>query len=141
MSRRLPGLFNASHPEDDLLDGEYLVRVARARYRWDRYKPYYSLRFEILEPTAANAHVITGRLYCTAKALWKLSWFLRDFGYDPELLGQDEVDERALLGLTGVVKISHANVDGSVFLNLDGFCTADRWREIRESDSPNAEVA
>ena len=27
-----------------------------------------------------------GRLYCTAKAMWKLGWFLRDFLYDPELL-------------------------------------------------------
>ena len=33
-------------------------------------------------------------LYCTPKALWKLSWFLRDFGYDTELLGRDEIDER-----------------------------------------------
>ena len=40
------------------------------------------------------------------KAIWKLGQFLRDFLYDPELLSQDEVDERALCGLTGVVKIS-----------------------------------
>lgn len=141
MSRYLPGLFNASHPEDDLPDGEYLVRVARTRYRWHKYKPYYSIRFEVLEPAAGSAHTITGRLYCTAKALWKLSWFLGDFGYPSELLGQDEVDERALTGLTGVVKISHANIEGSIFLNLDGFCPADRWPEIRDPDAHDAEVA
>ena len=28
----------------------------------------------------------------------KLNWFLRDFGYDTDLLGRDEIDERALLG-------------------------------------------
>jgi hypothetical protein len=35
-------------------------------------------------------------------ALWKFNWFLRDFGYDIELLGRDEVDETQLIGLTGV---------------------------------------
>src|SRR5207245_9360789 len=44
----------------------------------------------------------------TPQALWKVSWVLRDFGYDTELLGRDEVDERALITLRGVVKISHA---------------------------------
>jgi hypothetical protein len=29
------------------------------------------------------------------------------FGYDVELLGRDEVDETQLIGLTGVVKVSH----------------------------------
>ncbi len=32
---------------------------------------------------------MTGRLYCTPRAMWKLSWFLRDFGYDAELLGRE----------------------------------------------------
>ena len=40
--------------------------------------------------------MISGRLYCTAKAMWKLGWFLRDFLYDPELFRRDEVDEKAL---------------------------------------------
>ena len=30
---------------------------------------------------------LNGRLYCTPKAIWKLRWCLRDFGYDPDLLG------------------------------------------------------
>jgi len=38
---------------------------------------------------------MTGRLYCTPRAMWKLSWFLRDFGYDAELLGKSEIDEKA----------------------------------------------
>ena len=47
-----------------------------------------------------------GRLYCTERALWKLNWFLRDFGYDPELFSRDQVDEKALLNLRGVVRTS-----------------------------------
>jgi hypothetical protein len=41
--------------------------------------------------------------------LWKLSWFLRDFVYDPELLGREEIDEKALFGLRGIVKYSLAD--------------------------------
>lgn len=141
MNRRIPGLFTASRDQEQLPDGEYLVRVARARYRWDKHKPYYSIRFEVLEPTACCTNTITGRLYCTPKALWKLSWFLRDFGYDTELLGRDELDERGLVGLTGVVKVSYANVNGSILLNLDGFSPADRWQEISATIDPEAEVA
>ena len=35
--------------------------------------------FAILEPKEHQGHSLNGRLYCTPKALWKLSWFLRDF--------------------------------------------------------------
>jgi len=50
----------------------------------------------------------SAQLYCTPKALWKLNWFLRDFGYDTELLGRDELDDKNIVGLSGVVKITHS---------------------------------
>ncbi|MGA3318079.1 MAG: hypothetical protein ABSC64_16785 [Candidatus Korobacteraceae bacterium] len=75
-------------------------------------------------------HCIVSRLYCTPKAMWKLGWFLRDFLYDPELLSQDEVDERALRGLVGVVKISHTVVNGISLVNFDGFAPASQWEEL-----------
>jgi hypothetical protein len=37
---------------------------------------------------------------------------LRDFLCYPEVLSQDEVEERALRGLIGVVKVSHTVVNG-----------------------------
>ena len=74
--------------------------------------------------------VVSGRLYCTAKALWKLGWFLRDFLYDPDLLSTEEVDEKALSGLRGVVKISHTTVNGTSLLNFDGFAPASQWEEL-----------
>ena len=64
------------------------------------------------------------------QALWKLSWFLRDFGYDTELLGRDEIDEKTLVGLRGVVKISHTVMHGTSLLNLDGFAPASQWEEL-----------
>jgi hypothetical protein len=62
--------------------------------------------------------------------MWKLGWFLRDFLYDPELLSQDEVDERALRGLIGIVKISHTVVNGISLVNFDGFAPASHWEEL-----------
>jgi len=70
------------------------------------------------------------RIYCTPRALWKLNWFLRDFGYDTELLGQDEIDDKSLVGLRGVVKISHVVVNVTSLLNLDGFAPASQWEEM-----------
>ena len=88
---------------------------------------------------------ITCRVYyCTPKALWKLSWFLRDFGYDTELLGRDEVDEKNLVGLRGVVKISHSVMNGTSLLNLDGFAPASQWEELSPAlprDIGRSEVA
>ena len=121
---------------DSVPDGLFLVQVDRVQYRWHAQKSYYSIRFAVLEPRHLAGYLITGRLYCTARAMWKLSWFLRDFGYDIELLGKDEIDDQALLGLTGVLKVSHAIVHGISVLNLDGFASAARWQEL-SPDAPD----
>jgi hypothetical protein len=114
----------------EVRDGLLLVRVERAYHRWDSRKPFYLLRFSILEPKELTGQSVAGRLYCTPRALWKLNWFLRDFGYDAELLGRDEIDDKNLVGLRGVVKISHVVVNGTSLLNLDGFAPASQWENI-----------
>ena len=86
-----------------------------------RKKPFFVLSFAILEPKEFKARKISGRLYCTHKSLWKLNWFLRDFGYDPDLLGRDEVDEKALLGLVGILRATRKTLAGRMFLNLEAF--------------------
>jgi hypothetical protein len=45
-------------------------------------------------------------------------------------LSRDEVDERALRGLIGVVKISHTGVNGISPVNLDGFAPASQWEKL-----------
>ncbi len=94
----------------------------------------------MVEPRQLAGTSLSGRLYCTEKALWKLSWFLRDFGYDAELLGRDELDEKHIVGLQGVVKISHTTVNGRTYLNLDAFASAGEWDEYSalppQSESP-----
>ena len=56
--------------------------------------------------------------------------FLRDFLYDPELLAHEQVDEKALPGLRGVVKISRTMINGISLVNLDGFAPASQWEEL-----------
>jgi len=131
MKRRIQGLSEVARSSADAVpDGVFLVRVDKAQYRWHRQKPFYLLKLSVLEPREFAGHTISGRLYCTPKDLWKLGWFLRDFVYDPELLGREEIDERALFGLRGIVKISQTTVNGTALLNFDGFAPASQWEEL-----------
>jgi hypothetical protein len=137
MRRRFVGLQETAS-ENEIADGIFLVRVDKTEYRWHAQKPFYILRLSILEPQELAGRRISGRLYCTSKALWKLGWFLRDFLYDPDLLGSEEIDEKALFGLRGVVKISHTTLNGRSLLNLDGFAPASQWEELSAASVPKA---
>jgi hypothetical protein len=130
MKRQIPGLQRESSNGDEILEGIFLVRVDRAFYRWHPQRPFFVLRFVILEPPQHRDHSLTGRLYCSAKAIWKLNWFLRDFGYDPDLFGRNEVDEKALVGLRGILRTSRTVLNGRSFLNLNGFAPAADWDEL-----------
>jgi hypothetical protein len=144
MRRRIQGLHDADQSvAAQVRDGLFLVCVERAHHQWHARRPFYLLRFSILEPKELRGQPITGRLHCTPRALWKLNWFLRDFGYDTGLLGQDEIDDKGLVGLSGVVKISRVVVDGSSLLNLDGFAPAGQWEEplsLSPSNTSSTEV-
>lgn len=130
MKRQIPGLHDQAQNENDILEGRFLVRVERAFYRWHPEKPFFALRLAILEPKEHIGQTISGRLYCTRRAVWKLNWFLRNFGYDADLLGRDEVDEKALLGLRGVVRTSRTTLNGRSYLNLEAFAPAGEWEEL-----------
>jgi len=142
MKRQIAGLHAADRcANDQIPDGVFLVRVQRVQFRRQAQKPYYTLNLAILEPSRFSDHILSSRLYCHPKALWKLNWFLRDFGYDTELIGRDEVDETQLVGLQGVVKISHIVFSGTSLLRLDGFAPAARWEELSPANLDNPQVA
>jgi hypothetical protein len=139
MTRRFQGLNQTAQPAPgELPDGLYLVSVQKAQYRWHAHKPFYLLRLSVLAPREFVGQILSGRLHCAAKTLWKLGWFLRDFGYDAELLVRDEVDEKALSGLRGVVKIIHTVVNGASSLNFDGFAPASQWEGLSPSSVPQS---
>jgi len=129
------------HAGGQVPDAVFLVRVQRVQFRRQAPKPYYTVALAILEPSRFSGRTLSSRLYCNPKALWKLNWFLRDFGYDTELLGRDEVDERQLVGLKGVVKISHLVLNSTSLLRLDGFAPASRWEELSPANLDNPQVA
>jgi hypothetical protein len=135
MKRQIPGLHSGQQATARHLEGLFLVRVDTASYRWHPQKPFLVLRFVILEPEPFATHSLSGRLYCSERALWKLNWFLRDFAYDTELLGEDQVDEKALLNLRGVIRTSLVTFNGRSYQNLEGFAPAGEWEELLTSSS------
>jgi hypothetical protein len=138
MKQHLPGLYSSQPIDRKLLEGLFLVRVDRAFFRRQPKKPFLEVRFIVLEPKAQENLSFYGRLYCTEKALWKLSWFLRDFGYDSELLRLDQIDVKALWNLRGVVRTSHSVINGRTYQNLDSFASASEWKTF--SCSPTTAV-
>jgi hypothetical protein len=113
--------------------------VQKVYFRRQAQKPYYPLTLAILEPSRFAGHVISSRVYCNPKALWKLNGFLRDFGYDTELIGRDRDDRSGLklarqriktLGEQDAVKISHIVINDASRIRLDGFAPAGRWEVL-----------
>ena len=139
MRRQIPGLHSVQHNPESNLDGLFLVRVERAAYRWHRQKSFLEIKFIVLEPEPSVLLSFSGRLYCTDRALWKLNWFLRDFGYDAELLNRDQVDEKSLVNLRGVVRTSHTTLNGRSYQNLDAFAPAAEWEALPSSSISPAE--
>lgn len=130
MKRQIPGLHFNQHGVENKLEGLFLVRVDRARYQWHPQKPFVEIRFAILEPKPFETRLLSGRLYCTERALWKLNWFLRDFGYDTQLLKDDQVDEKALYNLRGVVRTSYTTLSGRSYQNFDAFAPEGEWEAL-----------
>jgi hypothetical protein len=126
---------------DQIPEGVFLVRVQRVHFRRQGQKPYYTVGLVVLEPSRFANHLISSRLYCNPKTLWKLTWFLRDFAYDSDLIGRDEVDETRLIGLKGVVKISYVVLNGTSLPRLDGFAPAGRWNELSPENLDDPQVA
>jgi len=130
MRRHILGLHSVQQDPETNLDRLFLVRVERAAYGWHRQKSFWELRFIVLEPEPSALRSFSGRLYCTDRALWKLNWFLRDFGYDTELLSRDQVDEQSLRDLKGIVRTSHTALNGRCYQNLDAFAPASEWEAL-----------
>jgi hypothetical protein len=141
MKRQFPGLQSESPNGEGPLEGIFLVRVDRACYVGHSQKPFFALRFKVIEHKEHLDRLISGRLYCNAKALWKLNRFLREFGYDNDLLGRDEVDERSLLGLIGIIRTARVALHGRSFLNLESFAPAAEWEELSCANSAEEERA
>src|ERR1700719_4053137 len=130
MRRHIPGLHSVQQDSGSNLDGLFLVPVGRAAYHSHRESAFLELQFLVLQPQPSASRSFSGRLYFTDRALWRLNWFLRDFGYDAELLSRDQVDEKSLRDLKGIVRTSHITLNGRSYQNLDAFAPASEWEAL-----------
>jgi hypothetical protein len=92
--------------------------------------------FFILDPADFAGRYVRTRLYCHDRALWKLHWFLHDFNYDAELLAADELDDRRVVGLEGIIRLAYWGNNGHRRLDVQGFAPSDRWGDLSVPQSP-----
>jgi len=138
MKRRIAGLNSAADDQNRVPDGLLLVAVHRMLFI-NGQKPYFAIAFKIVQPLAYAGKQIQTRIYATERALWKLGWFLRDFGYDPQLMQEEQIDEKEVIGLRGVVRVSHVSINGRTFTNVDAFAPESTWVEGRFRPTSAAE--
>ncbi len=81
MKRHIGGLNQANGSSTEgVADGLFLVRVERAQYRWHAQKPYYLVRFGVVEPSPLAGHSVTG--WTKALELAKLARRNHGQGFD-----------------------------------------------------------
>ena len=133
MRTHIQGLNQVSERKS-LTAGVYKAKVIRFEPAGHSAKPCRAATFRILEPEAYGGCHIKTRLYCHDRALWKLRWFLSDFHYDPELLASEELDDRRVVGLEGVIRLAYWGLNGQPRLDVQGFAPLERWEEQKDRD-------
>ncbi len=129
MKVKIQGL-NQTSERVPLAEGLYRARVVRFEPAGHAPNPCRLVTFRILEPFALAGRHVRSRLYCHDRALWKLRWFLTDFGYDAELLAAEELDDRRVVGLEGIIRLAYWGSDGHRRLDVEGFAPMERWEEL-----------
>ena len=135
MRIKIQGL-NQTRERLPLVEGLYRARVVRFEPAGHAANPCRTASFLILEPASYRGRHVRTRLYCHDRALWKLRWFLADFGYDAELLAAEELDDRRVVGLEGVIRLAYWGTDGSRRLDVEGFAPTERWAELGQAQTP-----
>lgn len=131
MRTKIQGL-NQTNERKALLEGPYLARVVRFEPAGHAAKPCRSATFLVLDPGPYSGRYVRTRLYCHERALWKLRWFLRDFGYDHNLMAAEELDDRQVVGLEGVIRLAFWGTNGQRHLDVQGFAPKEEWTELSE---------
>jgi hypothetical protein len=129
MRTRIQGLSQPPEPSP-LVAGAYRARVVRFGPAGHAAKHCRAATFLILEPAPYAGRSVRTRLYCHERALWKVRWFLRDFHYDAELLAAEELDDRRVLGLEGVIRLAYWGQDRHRRLDVQGFAHSECWGDL-----------
>src|SRR5690349_11595383 len=129
MRAKIQGLSRVSE-RVPLVEGLYRARVVRFEFGGHSAKPCGAATFLILDPPRYAGRYVRTRLYLHDRALWKLRWFLTDFAYDSELFNADELDDRRVIGLEGIIRLAHWGNNGQRRLDVQGFGPISRWDEL-----------
>jgi hypothetical protein len=140
MRTKIQGLSQTAD-RNPLVEGPYRARVVRLAPAGHAGKPCLAATFLILEPAPFAGRYVRTRLYCHDRALWKLRWFLQDFNYDADLLAADELDDRRVVGLEGVIRLAYWGNDGHRRLDVQGFAPRERWGDLTVHATPGERVA
>ncbi len=132
MRTHIQGL-NQPSERKPLIEGLYKARVVKFEPAGHAAKPCRKATFLILEPDSLAGRHVKTRLYCHERALWKLRWFLSDFGYDSDLMAEEELDDRRVVGLEGVIRLAYWGMNGTRRLDVQGFAKLDRWAELSQT--------
>jgi hypothetical protein len=139
MRTKIQGLSQTVN-RNPLVEGLYRARVVHFGPAGHAPNPCVAATFIILDPAPFAGRYVRTRLYCHDRALWKLRWFLQDFGYDAELLAADELDDRRVVGLEGVIRLGYWGNNGHRRLDVQGFAPSDRWSDA-SAHPPACETA
>ena len=129
MRTKIQGLSQATD-RNPLVEGLYRARVVHFGPAGHAPNPCLAATFFILDPAPFAGRYVRTRLYCHDRALWKLRWFLHDFNYDAELLAADELDDRRVVGLEGVIRLAYWGNNGHRRLDVQGFAPSERWGDL-----------
>jgi len=83
MRRQIPGLHLNQQGVENKLDGLFLVRVDRARYRWHPQKPFVEIQFvdsgaeTLRNPAPVGAVVLHGKSSLEAQLVSSRFWLRR----------------------------------------------------------------
>ena len=65
---------------------------------------------------------------------WVLNVVKRN--YDAELLAADQLDDRCVVGLEGVIRLAYWDNNGHRRLDVQGFAPSDRWGDLPAHQPP-----
>ena len=66
---------------------------------------------------------------------------MHDFNYDADLLAAEELDDRRVVGLEGVIRLGYWGSDGHRHLDVQGFAPRERWGDLDVQPPPDPSLA
>lgn len=128
MRYQLNGLSTGRFLSDQTLTRTVLLVTIRSCQRVSRKrKSFLRVGMGIEQPESWRGTDVLTLFELEANMLRRLHCFLRDFGYDSQLLAEETIAESELVGLRGVIKLGKPDRRAPGAFFLDAFASATTW--------------